>query len=148
MEILLRIRNLIESKGYTVNSFANEIGIAQTTLSTYFTKNRYPAYETIHAILHTFPDVSAEWLMRGEGDMYITDGLPVIRGDESESEEDLHAALARCRAELKDSQNENVKLLGQLEFMEEYNLKVAGKLREAQRKLDELQGEKKKKDII
>ena len=148
MEILLRIRNLIESKGYTVNSFANEIGIAQTTLSTYFTKNRYPAYETKHAILHTFPDVSAEWLMRGEGNMYITDGLPVIRGDESESEEDLHAALARCRAELKDSQNENVKLLGQLEFMEEYNLKVAGKLREAQRKLDELQGEKKKKDII
>lgn len=148
MEILLRIRNLIESKGYTVNSFANEIGIAQTTLSTYFTKNRYPAYETIHAILHTFPDVSAEWLMRGEGDMYITDGLPAIRGDESESEEDLHAALARCRAELKDSQNENVKLLGQLEFMEEYNLKVAGKLREAQRKLDELQCEKKKKDII
>lgn len=148
MEILLRIRNLIESKSYTVNSFANEIGIAQTTLSTYFTKNRYPAYETIHAILHTFPDVSAEWLMRGEGDMYITDGLPKIRGDESEAEEDLHAALARCRAELKDSQNENVKLLGQLEFMEEYNLKVAGKLREAQRKLDELQGEKKKKDII
>lgn len=148
MEILLRIRNLIESKSYTVNSFANEIGIAQTTLSTYFTKNRYPAYETIHAILHTFPDVSAEWLMRGEGDMYITDGLPVIRGDESELEEDLHAALARCRAELKDSQNENVKLLGQLEFMEEYNLKVAGKLREAQRKLDELQGDKKKKDII
>ena len=148
MEILLRIRNLIESKSYTVNSFANEIGIAQTTLSTYFTKNRYPAYETIHAILHTFPDVSAEWLMRGEGEMYITDGLPVIRGDESEAEEDLHVVLARCRGELKLAQEENVKLLGQLEFMEEYNLKVSGKLNEAQRKLDELQGKASKKDII
>lgn len=148
MEIVQRIGILISDKGYTVASFAHEIGIAQTTLNNYFKFSRFPAYETLHAILHRFTDVSAEWLMRGEGDMYITDGLPVIRGDESESEEDLHAALARCRAELKDSQNENVKLLGQLEFMEEYNLKVAGKLREAQRKLDELQGEKKKKDII
>lgn len=148
MEIVQRIKILISEKNCSVNSFANEIGIAQRTLNNYVLLGRLPSYETLHAILHRFPDVSAEWLMRGEGKMYITDGLPVIRGDESESEEDLHVALARCRAELEDSQNENVRLLGQLEFMEEYNLKVAGKLREAQRKLDELQGEKKKKDII
>ena len=148
MDVLQRIKALIDAKEHSVSSFAKEIGIAQTTLNTYLKLDRYPAYETLHAILHTFPDVSAEWLMRGEGEMFICDGMPVIRGDETESEENLHVALAQCRAELEDSQNENVKLLGQLEFMEEYNLKVAGKLREAQRKLDELQGEKKKKDII
>ena len=147
MEILLRIKQLIDSKGFTVNSFSHEIGIAQTTLSTYFTKNRYPAYETLHAILHRFTDVSAEWLMRGEGNMYITNGLPSFRGDETESEEDLHVALARCRAELEDSQNENVKLLGQLEFMEEYNMKVVGKLNKANEELTKLRGEKSKKDI-
>ena len=119
MEILQRIKSLIELKGYNVNSFSKKIGIAQVTLNNYFRLNRLPAYETLHAILHTFPDVSAEWLMRGEGDMFICDGMPVIRGDESESEEDLHVALAQCRAKLEDSQNENVKLLGQLEFMEE-----------------------------
>jgi transcriptional regulator with XRE-family HTH domain len=147
MEILQRIKRLIDAKGLNTNAFALRIGIAQTTLSTYFTKNRYPAYETLHAILHTFPDVSAEWLMRGEGDMFICDGLPVFRGDESESEEDLHAALAQCRAKLEDSQNENVKLLGQLEFMEEYNLKVVGRLNAALKKVDELSGVKGKKDI-
>lgn len=148
MEILLRIKQLIESKSFTVNAFAHEIGIAQTTLSTYFTKNRYPAYETLHAILHRFTDVSAEWLMRGEGNMYVSDGLPVIRGDETEHEENLHAALARCRTELEDSQNENVKLLGQLAFMEEYNLKIAAKLNKANEELDKLRGNKSKKDII
>lgn len=142
MEILSRIKQLIDSKGLTVNSFSHEIGIAQTTLSTYFTKNRYPAYETLHAILHRFTDVSAEWLMRGEGGMYITDGLPSFRGDETESEENLHAALIRCRAELEDSQNENVKLLGQLEFMEEYNLKVAGMLNDARKEIEKLRSEK------
>lgn len=148
MIINQRIRDLIESKGCSITSFAKKIGIAQTTLNNYFKYNRYPAYETLQAILMTFPDVSAEWLMRGEGEMYITDGLPVIRGDESEAEEDLHVVLARCRGELKLAQEENVKLLGQLEFMEEYNLKVSGKLNEAQRKLDELQGKVSKKDII
>lgn len=150
MEILQRIKELIEAKGCSVNSFAKKIGIGQTTLNTYLKLDRFPAYETLHAILHTFPDVSAEWLMRGEGDMFICDGLPVFRGDESESEENLHVALAQCRAKLKDSQNENVKLLGQLEFMEEYNLKVANKYNKVCEELDKLQGKKEsgKKDII
>lgn len=145
-----RIREIIniKSRGISEAAFAEKIGMKQQTLNNYIRGVNKLSVAFISIILETFPDISAEWLMRGEGDMYITDGLPVIRGDESESEEDLHAALAKCRAELKDSQNENVKLLGQLEFMEEYNLKVAGKLREAQRKLDELQGDKKKKDII
>ena len=137
MDITLRIKALIEDKGYTVNSFAHEIGIAQVTLNNYVRLGRYPAYETLYAILHRFTDVSAEWLMRGEGEMYICDGLPKFRGDESENEEDLHAALAKCRALLEDSQNENMKLLGQLEFMEEYNMKVVGKLKEAQKKLED-----------
>jgi transcriptional regulator with XRE-family HTH domain len=148
MEILQRIKGLIEIKGYTINSFSKEIGIAQVTLNNYFRLNRLPAYETLHAILHTFPDVSAEWLMRGEGEMFICDGMPVIRGDETESEENLHVALAQCRAELKDSQNENVKLLGQLEFMEEYNLKVADKYNKVRAELDKLRGKSEKKDIV
>ena len=148
MEIVQRIKTLISEKNRTVNSFANEIGIAQRTLNNYVLLGRLPSYETLHAILHTFPDVSAEWLMRGEGDMLICDGLPVIRGDESESEENLHVALAQCRAKLEDSQNENVKLLGQLEFMEEYNLKVVGRLNAALKKVEDLSGVKSKKDII
>lgn len=148
MDILQRIRELIESKGCNVSSFSKKIGIGQTTLNTYLKYNRYPAYETIYAILHTFPDVSAEWLMRGAGEMYICEGLPKFRGDETESEEDLHVALAKCRAELEDSQNENVRLLGQLEFMEEYNLKVADKYNKVRKELDKLQGKDSKKDII
>ena len=150
MEIVLRLKELIEEKGYTVNSFAREIGIAQVTLNNYIRLNRYPAYETLHAILHTFPDISAEWLMRGEGSMYITDDLPILRGDETEDEENVHVALARCRGELKLAQEENVKLLGQLEFMEEYNLKVADKYNKTKEELEKLQGKKVsgKKDIF
>lgn len=150
MMILQRIKDLINAKGFTVNSFAHEIGIAQTTLSTYFKKDRFPAYETLHSILAAFPDVSAEWLMRGEGSMYITDDLPIIRGDETEDEENVHVALARCRGDLKLAEEENIRLLGQLEFMEKYNLKVAGMYNKAKEELEKIQGKKVsgKKDII
>ena len=144
MEILQRIKNLIEAKGCNVNSFSKKIGIAQVTLNNYIRLNRLPAYETLHAILHTFPDVSAEWLMRGHGKMYVCDDLPQFRGDETEPEEDLYAALVRCRAELEESRNENVKLLGQLEFMEQYSLKIAGQVNELQKRVDELEGNSKK----
>lgn len=138
MEIVQRIKKLISDKNCTVNSFAHEIGMSQRTLNNYVQLGRYPSYETLYAILHRFPDVSAEWLMRGKGNMFIADNLPSFRGDETENEENLHAALARCRAELEDSQNENVKLLGQLEFMEEYNLKIAGMLNDARKEIEKL----------
>ena len=147
MKIVERLRLLIEDKGYNPKTFAEKIGIAQRTINNYV-NGRFPSYEAIHAILHTFPDVSAEWLMRGEGEMYICDGLPGFRGDETEDEENVHVALARCRGELKLAEEENVRLLGQLEFMEEYNLKLASKYNKLRKEVENIKGEKDKKDII
>lgn len=147
MKIVERLRLLIEDKGYNPKTFAEKIGMAQRTINNYV-NGRFPSYEAIHAILHTFPDVSAEWLMRGEGEMYICDGLPGFRGDETEDEENVHVALARCRGELKLAQEENIKLLGQLEFMEEYNLKLAGKYNKLRKEVENIKEEKDKKDII
>lgn len=147
MKIVERLRLLIEDKGYNPKTFAEKIGMAQRTINNYV-NGRFPSYEAIHAILHTFPDVSAEWLMRGEGEMYICDGLPGFRGDETEDEENVHVALARCRGELKLAEEENVRLLGQLEFMEEYNLKLAGKYNKLRKEVENIKGEKDKKDII
>lgn len=144
-----RVKEIIEikSSGISEASFAEKIGMKQQTLNNYIRGRNKLSVSFISTLLETFTEVSAEWLMRGEGGMYITDGLPSFRGDETESEEDLHVALARCRAELEDSQNENVKLLGQLEFMEEYNMKVVGKLNKANEELEKLRSEKSKKDI-
>lgn len=147
MEIVQRIKELIKEKELTVNSFSKEIGIGQVTLNNYIRLNRYPAYETLHAILTRFPDVSAEWLMRGEGPMFVSDRLPVMRGDESDSEEDLHVLLAQKEAELEDLKLEKMRMLGQLEFMEEYNIKIAGKFSRAEKELETLRGSNRKKDI-
>ena len=144
-----RIKELVsvKSAGMSEKLFAGKIGMKQQTLNNYIRGVNKLSVSFISSLLESFPDISAEWLMRGEGNMFIADNLPSFRGDETESEENLHAALIRCRAELEDSQNENMKLLGQLEFMEEYNMKVVGKLNRANEELAKLRGEKSKKDI-
>lgn len=147
-----RIKQLIsiKSQGMSETAFADSLGMKQQTLNNYVRGVNKLSVSFISILLESFPDISAEWLMRGEGSMYITDDLPSLRGDETEEEKDIHVALARCRGELKLAQEENVKLLGQLEFMEEYNLKVAGMYNKAKEELGKLQGKKVsgKKDII
>ena len=147
-----RIKQLIsiKSQGMSEAAFADSLGMKQQTLNNYVRGVNKLSVSFISILLESFPDISAEWLMRGEGSMYITDDLPSLRGDETEEEKDIHVALAKCRGELKLAQEENVRLLGQLEFMEEYNLKVAGMYNKAKEELEKLQGKKVsgKKDII
>lgn len=70
MEILKRINELIIASNLTSRAFAIACGIKYTTLNNYLTGRRAVALDTVDLILKGFPNVSAEWLMRGEGPMY------------------------------------------------------------------------------
>lgn len=67
--MLSRISKLIESTGYNPTSFAAKIGVQQMTLWNQLNGRRRLSLDTVEAILSTFPDISAEWLMRGSGSM-------------------------------------------------------------------------------
>lgn len=64
-----RISKLIESTGLNPTSFAAKIGVQQMTLWGQLNGKRKLSLDTVLAILDTYPDLSAEWLMRGTGDM-------------------------------------------------------------------------------
>lgn len=70
METIERLKILIEAKcgSRGVKAFSEIIGVGQTTLNNYLLKKRELGLKTVEAVLTTFPDVSAEWLLRGEGD--------------------------------------------------------------------------------
>lgn len=67
MEIVQRIKELVEEKfgARGATSFAKAIGVEQVTLSRYLNGSRSVSLEVVNAILNTFPEVSAEWLLRG-----------------------------------------------------------------------------------
>ncbi len=71
MDMLSRLKEIIAFYGLSVRAFAIKCGIAQKTLDNQLKGIRTISLETVISILKTFPDVSAEWLTRGEGTMLI-----------------------------------------------------------------------------
>jgi transcriptional regulator with XRE-family HTH domain len=69
MDVISRIKSLISLKAKSEREFAMRIGVNQVTLNNYTMERRKVSYEIIEAILKAFPEISAEWLMRGVGDM-------------------------------------------------------------------------------
>lgn len=71
--VIQRVKLLIESRGVTVRGFASEIDFNYSTLNNYLTGRRSTIdCELPEKILLSFGNISAEWLMRGKGEMYIS----------------------------------------------------------------------------
>lgn len=104
--------------------------------------------DTISVILSTFSDISAEWLLRGKGEMLISDNLPKFHGEETDAELNVHASLARMTAELEEYKLQNMRLQAQKDYLQERNDDLVISNRMLQDELNKYQEPKKKKDII
>lgn len=77
-----RIEAIIAYTGLSLTAFAKKIGIAQTSLRDCVKNGAEPKYSTLNKISIANPLVSAEWLLRGEGEMLKDKGdAPVSRQD-------------------------------------------------------------------
>ena len=85
-DVIQRIKKIISTYGMNENLLSKKIGIAQSTLNGYFSGNRRLSMTAVLAILNEFEDVSAEWLLRGVGDMYKN--VEASTNIETEEEED------------------------------------------------------------
>lgn len=66
-----RIKSLISQMGSSTRAFALKCGLRQNTLSNQLNGMRELSLQTISAILNSNPEISAEWLMRGNGEMLL-----------------------------------------------------------------------------
>lgn len=80
--MIQRIKEIIDFYRLSGQKFAVKIGISPNTLNNYLQGKNKISLALIEAILTAFPDVSAEWLMRGKGQM-IQGDQPTIMGDNS-----------------------------------------------------------------
>ena len=74
-----RISKLIEHLNVGPSDFMSRVHVSRQTYHNLKTGKSRPDYKTIHEILIGFPEVSAEWLMRGVGS--------IMKGDEPSKEE-------------------------------------------------------------
>lgn len=72
-----RIREFINSLGINDNQFAKSIGVTQSVIASMFSRNTEPSSKVLVSILNAYAYLSAEWLMRGQGDMRVenNDGM-------------------------------------------------------------------------
>lgn len=117
-----RVLKLIETKTYgNEKDFALQIGIKQQTINNYTKGKRTVSLDAIIAILTAYEDVSAEWLLRGKGEMIISDNLPKFHGEETDAELDVHAELSRKTAELEELKLQVLRLDAQKDYLQERN---------------------------
>ncbi|MCE8994378.1 XRE family transcriptional regulator [Bacteroides thetaiotaomicron] len=78
--MISRIKEIIAYSGLSDRAFAIKCGVAQNTLNRQLNGVRELSLVTVNAILGTFEDISTEWLLRGKGEMLISEA---IKKDES-----------------------------------------------------------------
>lgn len=76
MEVTIyqRIMLILEDKQVSVNALSKLVDMSQTTLNTQLKGERTLSANVVAKVLVAYPDVSAEWLMRGIGTMYHKEG--------------------------------------------------------------------------
>ena len=149
--MLQRFKSIIAAKSKSSTDFCKIIGIAQTTLSNQLQSPRGISVDVILLTLSSFPDISAEWLLRGKGEMILSDNLPPIVGDESDNDLDTHAMLAQARIEIDrlnieiaDLKKELWKKEGVIEYQKDLISELTDELKELKLKLPQ----ETKKDIV
>lgn len=85
-----RIKEILKNKNQTVNSFSGGDSALQLRLSRQLNKNVSISLDTILIILDRFPDLSAEWLLRGKGEMFDEDNMKSAFGDFMTDLQEIH----------------------------------------------------------
>lgn len=67
--IIQRFKKVAEKYNLSVTALGKLIGIHPSTLNRQFSGESFMSLNTIDAFLQHFKDISAEWLLRGEGEM-------------------------------------------------------------------------------
>lgn len=138
-----RVREIISEKKLSSVFLAKLTGLNQTSVARQIKGTSNVSIELVYAILHNFPDVSATWLMMGEGGKYT---LPQMTGEENEDTEDLLARIAQLTAErdsISDKLQAALEKIKYLEYIMELQKTLLHKSHE-----DNFIEEESKKEIV
>lgn len=70
-DVLNRFIEFREQSGMSWNALSTSIGMRQTTISNQVLGMRALSLDTVLSTLSAYTDLSAEWLLRGNGEMFL-----------------------------------------------------------------------------
>lgn len=69
MKPIERVKKVIELNKMSVSAFEKATGMSNNSIQTALKRNSNLKDDTLNSILNRFPDISAEWLLTGNGSM-------------------------------------------------------------------------------
>ncbi|MEG2758401.1 MAG: helix-turn-helix transcriptional regulator, partial [Rikenellaceae bacterium] len=73
MTINERIGLILKEKKLTANEFAASLEVRSSNISHIITGRNKPSFDFLEKLSSVFPDISTLWLIKGDGDMYLSD---------------------------------------------------------------------------
>ena len=64
-----RIIQFLKEKNLTSTKFADEIGVQRSSISHILSGRNKPSFDFIEKMLIAYPDIDAQWLITGKGNM-------------------------------------------------------------------------------
>lgn len=77
-----RVSSLIKATGLSTNAFAKKLGKPQSSVAVIADGRSKPGFELLELICSTYPEVSRDWLLMGEGEMYRKDSSTNLPEDD------------------------------------------------------------------
>lgn len=114
-----RIKTIISHYKLTDRAFALKCGIKQNTLSRQLSGVSDISMPTVLSVLEQFDDLSSEWLLKGRGEMLISDNA------KKDASIERIERLVDTIATLQDAINEKTRTI---QLYEEENRKLKGEL--------------------
>lgn len=66
-----RINLILKAKNITARQFAEEIGIQPSGMSHIMSGRNNPSLEFVNKVVRRYPEIDANWLLLGRGEMYM-----------------------------------------------------------------------------
>ena len=67
-----RINLILQAKNITAKQFAEEIGIQPSGMSHIMSGRNNPSLEFVNKVIRRYPEIDANWLLLGKGQMYAS----------------------------------------------------------------------------
>ena len=70
-----RINLILQAKNITAKQFAEEIGIQPSGMSHILSGRNNPSLEFVNKVIRRYPEIDANWLLLGKGQMYASGAI-------------------------------------------------------------------------
>lgn len=87
VSVIERINVVLKHFGKTPNGLANMLEMIPSTVNRQLKGDQALSSKVIEGVLSVFPDVSAEWLLRGKGEMLISEQTTLAKMQDAKGRE-------------------------------------------------------------